>query len=113
MDERGILLRPAAREIESALLTPAVPVGVHNFIGRIEQRVIPAGPTMVDMVANMAFYYGLLESLAHQDKPPEMLLEFALARDNFYKAAKHGLSAHLQWLDGRNSGYNQIPWFAF
>jgi gamma-glutamyl:cysteine ligase YbdK (ATP-grasp superfamily) len=69
---------------------------------RIEQRVIPAGPTMVDMVANMAFYYGLVESLAQQDKPPEMLLEFALARDNFYKAAKHGLNARLHWLDGSN-----------
>jgi gamma-glutamylcysteine synthetase len=75
---------------------------------RIEQRVIPAGPTMVDMVANMAFYYGLVESLAHQDKQPEMLLEFALARDNFYKAAKHGLNAHLHWLDGSNIAIGKL-----
>jgi len=75
---------------------------------RIEQRVIPAGPSMVDMVANMAFYYGLVESLAHQDKQPEMLLEFALARDNFYKAAKYGLNAHVQWLDGNNVAVDKL-----
>jgi gamma-glutamyl:cysteine ligase YbdK (ATP-grasp superfamily) len=67
---------------------------------RIEQRVIPAGPTIIDMVANMAFYYGLVEALASQEQPPEILMEFAIARDNFYKSAKHGLKAHVQWLNG-------------
>ena len=69
---------------------------------RIEQRVIPSGPSIIDMVANMAFYYGLVQSLACQEKPPETLLEFALARENFYKAAKYGLGTHIQWLDGKS-----------
>jgi gamma-glutamyl:cysteine ligase YbdK (ATP-grasp superfamily) len=69
---------------------------------RIEHRVIPSGPSILDMVANMAFYYGLVESLVHQDKPPEMSLEFALARENFYKAAKHGMNAHVLWLQGNS-----------
>jgi gamma-glutamyl:cysteine ligase YbdK (ATP-grasp superfamily) len=69
---------------------------------RIEHRVIPSGPSVVDMIANMAFYYGLVEFLAHQEKPPEVLLEFAHARENFYKAAKHGMSANILWLHGNN-----------
>ena len=64
--------------------------------------MIPSGPSILDMVANMAFYYGLVESLVHQDKPPEMSLEFALARENFYKAAKHGMNAHVLWLQGNS-----------
>jgi len=75
---------------------------------RIEQRVIPAGPSMVDMVANMAFYYGLVEAMAHQDKAPETLLEFALARDNFYKAAKQGPGAHIQWLGGEHIAMDKL-----
>ena len=33
---------------------------------------------------------------------PEMSLEFALARENFYKAAKHGMNAHVLWLQGNS-----------
>ena len=69
---------------------------------RIEHRVIPSGPSLIDMIANMAFYYGLVETLAHADKPPEILLEFAQARANFYKAAKQGMHAHIQWLQGNS-----------
>ena len=67
---------------------------------RVEQRVPPAGPSLVDMVANAAFYYGLVESLAHAERPPEAALPFAASRDNFYRAAKSGLAAEITWLDG-------------
>jgi len=50
---------------------------------RIEQRVPPAGPTMVDMAANMGFYYGLVEALATSAIAPEGRLLFATARANF------------------------------
>ena len=36
---------------------------------RVENRVLPAGPTVVDILANGAFYYGLLKTLAAQDRP--------------------------------------------
>ena len=68
---------------------------------RIEQRVMPAGPTVIDVVANAAFYYGLVEALVRADTPPESLLPFAAARDNFYAAARDGLEAQITWLDGR------------
>jgi hypothetical protein len=68
---------------------------------RIEQRVMPAGPSVADMIANAAFYYGAVYMLAHQAVPPEALLPFATARDNFYRAARDGLGATVTWLGGR------------
>lgn len=67
---------------------------------RIEQRVLPAGPTVVDSIANAALFFGLAIALIHADQPPEQLISFSNARDNFYLAARHGLSANLTWLDG-------------
>ncbi len=67
---------------------------------RIEQRVLPSGPTLIDMMANAALYFGLVHSLAQRRQPPERDLDFATARDNFYQAARHGLEAELVWLDG-------------
>ncbi|MCF6212244.1 MAG: glutamate-cysteine ligase family protein [Gammaproteobacteria bacterium] len=67
---------------------------------RIEQRVVPAGPTIADAVANAAFFYGLCWALCQQDEAAETRLPFAIARDNFYAAARHGLDAQVTWLDG-------------
>ncbi len=67
---------------------------------RLEQRVLPSGPTVLDMVANAAFYYGLVHALARQDERAPHGLSFADARRNFYAAARHGLGAELVWQDG-------------
>jgi len=67
---------------------------------RIEQRVVPAGPTIIDSFSNAAFYYGLTYSLYKMDTPPETIMDFAVARDNFYRCAQLGLDAHIIWLDG-------------
>jgi gamma-glutamyl:cysteine ligase YbdK (ATP-grasp superfamily) len=66
---------------------------------RIEHRVMPAGPTMVDMTANMALFYGLVENLARESRPPESLLPFEAARESFYRAARYGLDSAVRWLD--------------
>jgi hypothetical protein len=68
---------------------------------RLEQRVVPAGPTIVDAFANSAFYYGLTYSLCNMEIPPESILDFATARDNFYRSAQLGLDAHTVWLEGQ------------
>lgn len=68
---------------------------------RIEQRVLPSGPTLMDMMANAAFYYGLVHALARRPRPPEQDLAFDTARENFYQAARLGLAAELVWLDGK------------
>jgi len=67
---------------------------------RLEQRCVPAGPTMRDSVANMAFYYGLVIALAEMQPAPELQLPFANAYENFYNCARDGLDAEVFWLDG-------------
>jgi hypothetical protein len=67
---------------------------------RIEHRVIPSGPSVIDAISNAAFYYGLAAHLMTSETPPESLLPFDQARDNFYAAAKSGFDAQVIWLDG-------------
>lgn len=64
---------------------------------RIEHRVVPAGPTLTDSIANAALFYGLVEDLVITAGGAEGLIDFATAKDNFYLAARHGLEAHLHW----------------
>jgi len=64
---------------------------------RLENRVLPAGPTVVDMLANSAFYYGMLRSLSEEDPPLWTRMSFAAARANFLAAAQHGMDARLHW----------------
>lgn len=68
---------------------------------RIEHRVVPAGPTLKDCIANAAFYYGLVYGFGLCKQPIEERLPFAKARDNFYGAARHGLNSRLAWVDER------------
>ncbi|MBB4212291.1 gamma-glutamyl:cysteine ligase YbdK (ATP-grasp superfamily) [Rhodothalassium salexigens DSM 2132] len=64
---------------------------------RLEQRVVPSGPTVVDCIANAAFYYGLMHYLVERETTLEDDLPFYVARDNFYNAARHGLDASFEW----------------
>jgi gamma-glutamyl:cysteine ligase YbdK (ATP-grasp superfamily) len=64
---------------------------------RIENRVLPAGPTMVDIVANAAFYFGLVRSLTELDPPLSRQLSFRAANDNFFRAAREGIESELFW----------------
>ncbi|MBI5924759.1 MAG: glutamate--cysteine ligase [Aquabacterium sp.] len=75
---------------------------------RIEQRVMPAGPSVIDMIANAAFYYGVVHMLAANPTAPETSLPFATAKANFYRAAQDGLDAPLTWLDGRTRSATDI-----
>ena len=67
---------------------------------RIEQRVLPAGPSVVDMMANAALYFGAVDMIARELDNAERALPFALARANFYEAARRGLDAEIHWLGG-------------
>ena len=68
---------------------------------RLEQRVLPSGPSVLDMTANAAFHFGLCHALANLQKAPEDMLDFAATKTNFYRAAQQGLDVELTWLDGR------------
>jgi gamma-glutamyl:cysteine ligase YbdK (ATP-grasp superfamily) len=64
---------------------------------RVENRVLPAGPTIGDTLANAAFYYGTLRMLAHEDRPVWTRMSFQTAADNFVDGARMGLDAKLYW----------------
>jgi len=68
---------------------------------RLEHRVVPSGPTVIDAIANTALFFGAVEVIANEEIPPETQLDFEQARANFYAAAKFGLRAELVWLDGK------------
>jgi len=71
---------------------------------RVENRVLPAGPSVADVVANAAFYYGLVRALAEAERPIWTQMSFATATDNLYEAARHGLGGHLYW-----PGFGEAP----
>lgn len=71
---------------------------------RIEQRILPAGPTLKDMVANAAFFYGLTQSLVNQIEQGIEKMPFVQAKDNFYQAAQNGLESTLVWNQKRYGG---------
>ena len=64
---------------------------------RIENRVLPSGPTALDMAANAAFYFGLVRVLAESDRPLWSTTPFALAERDLHAAARLGLDAPLHW----------------
>ena len=66
---------------------------------RIEHRVVPAGPSIIDTLANMAFYYGAVTALCEMEPAIETRIKFDKARDNFYAAARLGLRAQMSWTD--------------
>jgi hypothetical protein len=75
---------------------------------RIEHRPLSAGPTILDVVANAALYFGVIQSLLQEPQPPEASLPCPVARANFYRAAQLGLDARLQWLGGRVATAREI-----
>jgi gamma-glutamyl:cysteine ligase YbdK (ATP-grasp superfamily) len=76
---------------------------------RIEMRALPAGPTMIDMLANAAFLIGLTLSLASQEQHWTYALPFERADHGFYRAAQHGLAARLSWPAGPRDQMRTLP----
>ncbi|WP_306336909.1 glutamate--cysteine ligase [Streptomyces sp. KL118A] len=76
---------------------------------RVENRVLPAGPTVTDVIANAAFYYGLVRALAEEARPVWTRLPFEAAARNFDVACRHGIDARLQWpRRGRLGGTTEV-----
>ncbi len=66
---------------------------------RIENRVLPAGPTIIDEVANAAFWLGAMVGYGKHYEDITQQMSFAEARDNFFKAARYGLDTKFTWLN--------------
>lgn len=78
--------------------------GVTNGVPhlRIENRALPAGPTPVDEIANTAFFMGLMLALPKEYGDISTRMAFDDAKLNFFRAARHGLDTHFQWIDGES-----------
>ncbi|MCU0301717.1 MAG: hypothetical protein MUF35_08980 [Candidatus Nanopelagicales bacterium] len=82
---------------------------VYDVVGgvphlRVENRVLPSGPTVADILANGAFYFGALRALAVEERPVWSRMSFGAADDNFQAAAQRGLDATTYW-----PGMGEVP----
>jgi gamma-glutamyl:cysteine ligase YbdK (ATP-grasp superfamily) len=64
---------------------------------RVENRLLAAGPTVADTMANAAFYFGLVRALAESERPLWSQMSFSAAEENFHVAARQGIDAHVYW----------------
>jgi gamma-glutamyl:cysteine ligase YbdK (ATP-grasp superfamily) len=71
---------------------------------RVENRVLPAGPTVVDVMANAAFYYGVVRALAEAERPIWTRMSFSAAAENLANGARNGIDARVYW-----PGLGQVP----
>lgn len=71
---------------------------------RIENRILPSGPTPMDEVANAAFWFGLMRAIVDEQGNMADHMPFDDAASNFVEAATHGLDAQFDW-----PGMGQIP----
>jgi hypothetical protein len=71
---------------------------------RVENRLLPSGPSVVDIAANAAFYYGLIRALVEEERPLWSRMSFSAAEDNFHAGARDGIDARLYW-----PGVGEVP----
>jgi hypothetical protein len=71
---------------------------------RVENRILPSGPSVVDIAANAAFYYGLVRTLVEEERPLWSRMSFSAAEDNFHAGAREGIDARLYW-----PGVGEVP----
>src|SRR5215213_590470 len=71
---------------------------------RVENRVLPAGPTVADIVANAALYYGLVRVVIDEERPLWTRMSFRTAEENFHAAARDGIDARVYW-----PGVGEVP----
>ncbi len=64
---------------------------------RIENRVLPAGPTVLDEIANAAFWLGAMVGMKSHCEDVKKKLSWADVRDNFVKAAQFGIDSKFNW----------------
>jgi hypothetical protein len=71
---------------------------------RVENRLLPAGPTVLDICANAAFYYGLVRALVAEERPLWSQMSFSAAEENFHAGAREGIEANVYW-----PGVGEVP----
>lgn len=69
---------------------------------RIENRVLPAGPSVIDEVANTAFFVGLMVGMSNKYDDITQVIRFSDVRNNFLNASRIGLEAEFHWVDHKS-----------
>lgn len=75
---------------------------------RIENRALPSGPTILDEMANTAFFIGLMVALPAEYGAINQLMTFDDAKANFFAAARHGLQAQFTWTGGKSHSASEL-----
>lgn len=75
---------------------------------RIENRVLPAGPSIRDEIANAAFFFGLMAAYVDQHPRIDQEMSFDDAKANFFAAAQHGLQAQFTWLGDKTVSASEL-----
>jgi len=69
---------------------------------RIEARYLPAGPSVIDEMANSAFFLGLMMQMPEEFGDIRAYMSFDDAKHNFFNAARYGLAGQIRGLDGKS-----------
>jgi CBS domain-containing protein/gamma-glutamylcysteine synthetase len=69
---------------------------------RIEARYLPSGPSVLDEMANFAFFLGLMTELPEEFGDIRKYMSFDEAKSNFFNVARHGLNGQIHGLDGKS-----------
>lgn len=69
---------------------------------RIEARFLPSGPTVLDEMANAAFFLGLMMALPDEFGDVTKRMSFDDVKTNFFSTARFGLKSNIIWLDGKS-----------
>ncbi len=64
---------------------------------RIENRVLPSGPTVLDATANAAFWLGAMIGMANEYEDIRDHISWEDVRDNFAKGARIGIDSNFTW----------------
>jgi CBS domain-containing protein len=75
---------------------------------RIENRALPAGPTVIDEVANAAFWLGLMNGLGDEYPDITQVLDFDDAKSNFFATAREGMDTELTWVNGQKIAVSEL-----
>lgn len=68
---------------------------------RIENRVMPAGPTIPDQMANAVFWLGAMRGMCETYGDITKKIDFSALRDNFGRSARFGIEADFTWINGK------------
>ncbi|MEO1051820.1 MAG: glutamate-cysteine ligase family protein [Bacteroidota bacterium] len=75
---------------------------------RIENRIFPAGPSVIDQVSNAAFWLGLMNAFGDHYPNVSELMDFDDAKSNFMTTAFNGINTELRWFNGKKVGVRQL-----